>query len=146
MIKLVYPIKKPSVKDESGKEVVFCIARKRWILLTPEEWVRQNFLLYLTEVLAYPLSLISVEKQLLLNDIKKRFDIVVYDKHTNPFMIVECKEMNVVLSQNTLQQVLRYNINLKARFVVVTNGSYCAAFRHEAGRFTEEEKIPSAVL
>ncbi|MEO8770858.1 MAG: type I restriction enzyme HsdR N-terminal domain-containing protein [Ferruginibacter sp.] len=142
MIKIIYPAKKPSIKNADGKEQIFCIIRKRWILITPEEWVRQNFLLYLTEVLNYPASLIAVEKQLMLGDVKKRFDIVVYDKETKPLMIIECKEMNVALSENTLQQVLRYNINVKAKYLVVTNGSYCAAFRHDKGSYIIEDKIP----
>ena len=81
MIKITYPTKKPSIRTEESKEQVFCMIRKRWVLLTPEEWVRQNFLLWLTESLFYPASLIAVEKQLLLGDVKKRFDIVVYDNN-----------------------------------------------------------------
>jgi hypothetical protein len=142
MIKINYPDRKPSIKTESGKELIFCIIRKRWLLITPEEWVRQNFLLYLIDVLHYPASLIAVEKQLLLGDVKKRFDIVVYDKESKPFMIVECKEMNVALSESTLQQVLRYNINVKAKYLVVTNGSYCAAFKQENGSYIMEDIIP----
>ena len=146
MIKIVYPDKKPSIKTESGRELILCLIRRRWIIITPEEWVRQNFLLYLTVVLNYPASLIAVEKQLMLGDLKKRFDIVVYDKETKPFMIVECKEMNVALSESTLQQVLRYNINVKAKYLVVTNGSYCAAFKQENGSFIMEDKIPSPII
>ena len=142
MIKINYPAKKPSISITNGKEQVLCLIRKRWILLTPEEWVRQNFLLYLTEVLQYPASLIAVEKQLMLADVKKRFDIVVYDKDAKPFMIIECKEMNVALTENTLQQVLMYNINIKARYIVVTNGSYCAAFSIRQGVFVMEEMMP----
>lgn len=97
-------------------------------LLTPEEWVRQNFLLYLTETLSYPASLIAVEKQLMLGDVKKRFDIVVYGKDMKPFMIVECKEMNVPLTESVLQQVLRYNINIQAEYLIITNGSHCFAY------------------
>lgn len=142
MIKINYPDKKPSIKNIEGKELIFCIIRKRWILITPEEWVRQNFLLYLIEVLKYPASLIAVEKQMMLADVKKRFDIVVYDKYAKPFIIVECKEMNVALSESTLQQALRYNIQVRAKHLVVTNGSYCAAFRQEEGSFVMEDKIP----
>lgn len=143
MIKIIYPHKKPLIKNEAGKELIFCMIRKRWLIITPEEWVRQNFLLYLTEILHYPSSLIAVEKQLMLGDVKKRFDIVVYDKETKPFMIVECKEMNVALNESTLQQVLRYNINVRAMYIVVTNGSYCAAFKHAKEIFKEETVIPS---
>ena len=113
-------------------------------MLTPEEWVRQNFLLYLSVVLCYPLSLIAVEKQLAFGELKKRFDIVVYNWETKPFIIVECKEMNMPLNDETLQQVLRYNLHIQAPYIVITNGSYCAAFRHEHERFLAVENIPGA--
>lgn len=142
MIKINYPDKKPPIKNQSGKESIFCFIRKRWVVLTPEEWVRQNFLLYLTETLHYPASLIAVEKQLMVADLKKRFDIVVYDKNAIPFMIIECKEMNVALAENTLQQVLRYNMKVQAKYVVVTNGTYCAAFSREGNDFRIIEDIP----
>jgi len=142
MIKIIYPEKKPSIKAAEGKETVFCIIRKRWILLTPEEWVRQNFLLHLTETLKYPASLIAVEKQLMLGDVKKRFDIVVYDQQTKPFMIIECKEMNVPLSENVIQQVLRYNVNIQARYLIITNGSHCFGFEKKKDRFEEINKMP----
>ena len=144
MIKIAYPSKKPAIRNEDGKEQVFCMIRKRWVLLTPEEWVRQNFLLYLAEVLFYPASLIAVEKQLMLNDVKKRFDIVVYDKEaTRPFMLIECKEMNVSLSENVLQQAQRYNAAVQAPWLLITNGSYCAAFKKEHDRFESAEQLPS---
>ena len=143
MIKINYPNKKPAIKTEAGKECIFCVIRKRWILLTPEEWVRQNFLQYLIDVMYYPASLIAVEKQLLLGDVKKRFDIVVYDKETKPFMIIECKEMNVPLSENVLQQVLRYNTNIQAKFLIITNGSYCFGFEKMNDRFEEINAMPS---
>lgn len=143
MIKIVYPEKKPSIKEEEGKELVFCMIRKRWINLTPEEWVRQNFLLYLTQVLNYPASLIAVEKQLMLGDVKKRFDIVVYDSNTKPFFMIECKEMSVPLTENVLQQVLRYNTNIQASYLVVTNGSYCAAFEKMENSFELISSLPS---
>jgi hypothetical protein len=145
MIKIVYPDKKPAIKTEAGKELIFCIIRKRWAVITPEEWVRQNFLLYLTEVLKYPLSLIAVEKQLKLGDLKKRFDIVVYDKLAKPFMIVECKEMNVPLSEKVLHQVLRYNISLQTKVLVITNGSYCYTFEKAGDSFVEKDKIISCL-
>lgn len=143
MIKLVYPDKKPSIKEGNNQEQVFCIIRRKWVVLTPEEWVRQNFLLYLLEVLHYPSSLIAVEKQLLLAEVKKRSDIVVYDRNAIPFMIVECKEMNVPLSENTLQQVLRYNSSVQARYLVITNGGYCAGFESREGAFVEIDAIPA---
>ncbi len=143
MIKIIYPDRKPLIKNDAGREYIFCMIRKRWFIITPEEWVRQNFLLYLTEILHYPASLIAVEKQLVLHDVKKRFDIVVYDKKTKPFLIVECKEMNVLLTESTLQQVLRYNINVKAKYVVITNGMYCEAFLHDTNKFVAVQNIPN---
>jgi hypothetical protein len=145
MIKIDYPDKKPAIKTEAGRELIFCLIRKRWVVITPEEWVRQNFLLYLTEVLKYPLSLIAVEKQVTLGELKKRFDIVVYDRETKPFMIVECKEMNVPLSEKVLQQVLRYNISLQTSVLVITNGSFCIAFEKAGDDFIEKDKITSCL-
>ena len=141
MIRINYADKKPSIKIEDNKELIFCIIRKRWFIITPEEWVRQNFLLYLIEILKYPASLIAVEKQLLLGEMKKRFDIVVY-KNDSPFMIIECKEMKVPLSQNTLVQVLNYNTNIQALYIVVTNGNYCMAYKKEQNQFVEVYEFP----
>ena len=123
-------------------EYVLCIIRKRWVQLTPEEWVRQNFLLYLTESLVYPASLITVEKQLTLGELTKRFDAVVYDKQSNPFMIIECKEMNVPLTEKVLQQVLRYNMQLQATYLVVTNGSYCEVYKRSGKELEHIDYFP----
>jgi hypothetical protein len=127
VIKLAYPSIKPSIKQENGKEYIRCICRKKWVVLTPEEWVRQNFILYLSEVLQYPVSLMAVEKSLVLGDIGKRFDIVVFKKE-QPWMLVECKEMNVPITERTFHQMLRYNISLQAAVFVLTNGTACFAF------------------
>lgn len=142
MIKIIYPDKQPSVKREAGKECVFCFIRRKWLVLTPEEWVRQNFLLYLTETLGYDRSIIAVEKKLMLGEVEKRFDIVVYDSDTRPFIIIECKEMNVPLSAMTFNQVLRYNITLGAAYLVITNGSYCHAFTTVNNTIAEVDALP----
>ena len=141
MIKIIYPEQKPAIKTENGKEYIFCIIRKRWLSITPEEWVRQNFLNYLILVLNYPASLIAVEKQLLIGEMKKRFDIIVY-KDSSPYIIIECKEMNVPLSESTIRQVLNYNSNVQAEYMVVTNGSFCAGFKKEGRRFVEIDEMP----
>ena len=142
MIKILYPENKPSIKTEGNREFIFCMIRKRWIFITPEEWVRQNFLIYLTQVLYYPASLIAVEKQLFLGDLKKRFDIVVYNKDTQPLIVVECKEMNVPLTESVLHQALRYNTNMQAKFIVITNGNYCHAFEKHGDTMEEVNSIP----
>ena len=142
MIKIIYPAQKPAIKTENGAEFIFCIIRKKWLSITPEEWVRQNFLNYLVNTLQYPASLIAVEKQLLVGEMKKRFDIIVY-KDSTPFMIIECKEMNVKLSQNVIHQVLNYNSNVQACYIVITNGSYCAGFVRENDQFKEVDMLPA---
>ena len=129
MIKIEYPSYQPKIKKENDKEFIFDEVRKRWVILTPEEWVRQNFLQYLIQVKEYPASLIAVEKEIKLGELKKRFDIVVYDKLSQPWMIIECKEMDVDLGKTVLDQVLRYNITMQVPYLVITNGSYCMAFQ-----------------
>lgn len=142
MIKIIYPNEKPKIKTENNIEFIFCIVRKRWYIITPEEWVRQNFLLYLHHTLGYSLQIIAVEKQIKLAELKKRFDIVIY-KNTKPFIIIECKELNVQLSDETITQVLRYNAILQAPYVVITNGSYCKGFLKDADSFLEIFELPS---
>ena len=142
MIKIEYPPYQPKIREEERKEFIFDEVRKKWIVLTPEEWVRQNFLQYLIQVKKYPASLIAVEKEIKLGELKKRFDIVVYDNDTNPWMIVECKEMNVVLGKAVLEQALRYNITLNVPYLVVTNGSYCMALQLKNGAMTVIESLP----
>jgi len=146
MVKIDYPPYQPKIKTERNKEFIFDEIRKQWILLTPEEWVRQNFLQYLIKQKNYPAGLIAVEKEIYLNDIKKRFDIVVYDTNTQPWMIVECKEMNESLNEGVLNQALRYNIILQVKHIVITNGSHCYAFSNAGGKLSEINELPAFPL
>jgi len=150
MIKIEYPPYQPKIKKDpafngrqADREFIFDEFRKRWVVLTPEEWVRQNFLQYLTQVKKYPASLIAVEKEIKTGELKNRFDIVVYDGNTKPWMMVECKEMNVALDRTVLDQLLRYNINLQVPYLVITNGSYCMAFTFKNDKLTEIDTLPS---
>lgn len=127
---------------KNDKEFIFDEVRKRWILLTPEEWVRQNFLQYLTQIKKYPAALIAVEKEIKLGELKKRFDILVYDKDTKPWMIVECKEMNVQLDKAVLDQALRYNMSLNVPYLVITNGSYCMAMQLKDNTIMHIDSLP----
>jgi len=142
MIKIEYPPYQPRIKQQNDKEFIFDEVRKSWVLLTPEEWVRQNFLQYLLQVKKYPASLIAVEKEIKLGDLKKRFDIVIYDRNAVPWMIVECKEMNVSLSRTVLDQVLRYNISLNVPYLVITNGSFCMAVELKQNNMTALDTLP----
>jgi len=143
LIKINYPLYQPKIKKELNIEYIFDELRKRWVMLTPEEWVRQNFLQYLIKVEGYPSTLIAVEKEIAVGELKKRFDIVVYDHGLKPWMVVECKEMNVALDQTVLDQALRYNINLRVAVLVITNGNYCYAFSSDTGKLSELNKLPS---
>lgn len=142
MIKIEYPPYQPKIKEELGKEFIFDEIRKRWIILTPEEWVRQNFLQYLIQTKKYPASLIAIEKEIKLGELKKRFDILVYDRNTKPWMIVECKEMNAMLDKSVLDQALRYNISLDVPYLVITNGSYCMALLLEDNAMAAIDNLP----
>jgi hypothetical protein len=128
MINIAFPEHKYKIKNEKGKEMIFDECRKQWLILTPEEWVRQNFLQYLIQTKKYPPSLIAVEKEISLGELKKRCDMVVY-KDTKPWMIVECKEMNVELSEAVIKQILNYNISLQVSYLVITNGRSTFALR-----------------
>ena len=135
------PDKKPSIKTVDDRELIFCVIRKKWVIITPEEWVRQNFLLYLIEIQQYPASLIAVEKQLMLGELKKRFDIVVY-REEKPYMLIECKEINVPITDRTMEQVLRYNLKLNAAFYMLTNGRTCYGFSKQNGRLESITAFP----
>jgi hypothetical protein len=142
MIKIEYPPYQPKIKKENNTEFIFDTIRKKWIVLTPEEWVRQNFLQYLIVEKKYPATLISVEKEIKLGDLKKRFDIVVYDNNTTPWLIVECKEMNTPLDKKVIDQILRYNITLQVPFLIITNGTYCMAFECAANQLVPITEMP----
>jgi type I site-specific restriction endonuclease len=111
------------VKTENGKRYIYDIARKKHVVITPEEWVRQNILHYLTEVKKYPLNFIAVEYALQLNGLNKRADILIYNAYHTPVLIIECKKPEIALNQNIFIQAARYNLTLKVPFIAITNGT-----------------------
>lgn len=119
---LKYPVFDMRLKKSKSNTQVFDPIRKKWFVLTPEEWVRQHLINYLVKVRKYPSSSISVEKQIQLNDLTKRYDVVVYDKYRQPFLVVECKAPYIELDQSVIDQALRYNLILKAEFIMISNG------------------------
>ena len=129
MIRIDYPATNFRIKEEEGKEFIFDEQRRQWLRLTPEEWVRQNFVQYLVQVKQYPASLTAIEKEIRLGELKKRFDILIYDQQHQPWLMVECKGMDIPLDQSVLDQVLRYNMAVPVPYLVITNGQYCAAFK-----------------
>lgn len=124
MLSIHYPPPAFKIKQEAGKDIIFDRLRKKWLLLTPEEWVRQNFVQYLIQVKKYPAALIAMEKMIRLGELKKRFDILVYDTHHQPWMMIECKAPAIKLDESVLHQLLRYHISVPAGFLIITNGEY----------------------
>src|SRR5688572_20689837 len=129
MIKIEYPPYSFRIKKENNLEFIFDELRKSWLRLTPEEWVRQNFVHYLVRVNKYPSSFIAIEKEIQLGELKKRFDLLVYDQQHEPWMMIECKGMNIDINEKVLLQVLRYNIAVPVRYIILTNGSYCIGYK-----------------
>jgi hypothetical protein len=113
--------------------------RRKWVILTPEEWVRQHVLAFLVQTKNYAASLIAVERSLVFNTRRKRFDILVFDKQAKPFMLVECKAPEVALSEETLMQVCTYNTVFKVPYLFISNG-----LSHLLFSLNEQEKYVSA--
>jgi type I site-specific restriction endonuclease len=128
-----------------GQMMIFDPVRNKFVVNTPEEWVRQNTIKYFTEELAFPKSLIAVEKQFQLHRRKKRTDIVVYNDSGAAMILVECKRPSVKITQAAFDQAFRYNLYLKVPFLVITNGEelYCCEVKD--GKVEFLENIPSYV-
>lgn len=109
-------------KNSENKLSIFDVIRKKFIVLTPEEWVRQHVLHDLIHHKKYPASLISVEKSIRINDLIKRYDIVVYKNNGDIFLLVECKAPQIKINQDTFDQIARYNLRLEAEYLYITNG------------------------
>jgi predicted type IV restriction endonuclease len=122
MYKLNLPSYTPTLKKEEGKVWIFDLIRKKYIVLTPEEWVRQHFINYLIVELKYPKSLFRIEGSLTYNKLQKRSDILVFDRNGKPWMLIECKSPTIKLHQKAFNQVAVYNMTLGAKYLAVTNG------------------------
>ena len=124
MLVINYPKPEFLIKQEGGKEIIFDPLRKRWLMLTPEEWVRQNFVQYLVREKKYPAALIAMEKMIKLGELRKRFDILVFDRNHRPWMMIECKSPAIKMDEDVLHQLLRYHISVQTGYLVITNGEY----------------------
>ncbi|MDR1725174.1 MAG: type I restriction enzyme HsdR N-terminal domain-containing protein [Bacteroidales bacterium] len=109
-------------ENKADKKQIFCVIRRKYVALTPEEHVRQNILNYFINKCSYPQALISVEAQIKVGKLLKRYDIVVYTYQWQPWLLVECKQPAVELTQEILNQILSYNHTLKAPYLLITNG------------------------
>ena len=132
-------------KSVEGTIQVFDVIRKKYFVLTPEEWVRQHFIHYLNIEKNYPMGLMGVEKMIKYNSMQTRADIVLYNGEGKPNMIVECKAPKVKITQDTFNQIAKYNFQLKVDFLVVTNGiqHYCCQMDCEKNEITFLEDIPT---
>ena len=110
------------LKNSQNKTLIFDKLRKKYVVLTPEEWVRQHFVHFLIYQKKYPETLIAIEKQLTINNLKKRTDILIFNSDGKPEVVIECKAPSIKISQKTFDQIARYNLQLKADFLIVTNG------------------------
>ena len=119
---LKYPLFNTRLKKQNNQTYIFDVVRKKWLLLTPEEWVRQHLVHFLIQEKKYPISLLSIEKEINLNGLKKRYDIVIYNKQLQPTVIIECKAPYIELNETVVEQALRYNLVLKANYLMLSNG------------------------
>jgi len=142
MISINYPEPTFRIKEEDEETFIFDTVRRRWLVLTDEEWVRQNFIGYLIRVMKYPASLIAIEKEIYLGELKKRFDILVYNTNHQPWMLVECKSPEIRMDTPVLEQVLRYGISVPADFLVITNGNTTYGWTKSANNLLSIEELP----
>lgn len=122
MLNLSFPNYEFRLKEINQKRFIFDEIRKKYIELTPEEWVRQNCVKFLINDRKFKRNLISIEKRIKLNNTIKRFDILVHDNYGNCNLLVECKAPNVKINQDSFDQILRYNQVINAKFLMITNG------------------------
>ena len=122
MQKLNFPTYSFRFKNSENKVAIFDEIRKKFIILTPEEWVRQHVVQYLVQDKNYPKSYINVEKLIKVNDLSKRYDIIVYHPNGTIDLLIECKAPEVTITQQTFDQIARYNLVMNAKYLMVSNG------------------------
>ena len=145
MYKLNFPLYQILLKNKENKTLVFDSIRKKWLKLVPEEWVRLNCIEFLINEKKISRSLISVEKEFKLNNLKKRFDIVVFNKKGEIYLLVECKAPNVKISQSVFNQITKYNLVLKSKFLMISNGinHYFFTMNFESQKIEFLKELPS---
>lgn len=140
---LNFPAVKLRLREEKNQTQVFDVIRKKYVLLTPEEWVRQHVIHFLTEEKKFPAGLIEVEKQISLFNTNKRVDVLVRNKSLKPLLLVECKAIDVALTQTEINQLARYQITLQATYCMLTNGINHIIMKLEDGKVAFLQEMPS---
>ena len=134
------------ITKEGNSVFIFDPVRKKKVVLTPEEWVRQNFIRYLLSEKGFPISRLALEMKIEVNGLSKRCDLVYYSIQGLPQLIVECKASHIKLSQGTFDQAARYNMTLQVPYLVITNGMqhYCARIKYESNDYQFLTEVPDA--
>lgn len=145
MLQLNFPSYSFNVKSANDKRMIFDSCRKKYVPLTPEEWVRQNMVQFLIQEKNFPKSWIANEVTVELNQMRKRCDTVVFDKNSQPILIIEYKAPNVKITQETFDQIASYNFKLKVNYLIVSNGisHYCCKINYEEQKYIFFQEIPS---
>lgn len=143
MLQLQFPEPSFRTRNIVGGTEIFDGLRKKWILLTPEEWVRQNIINWLHQIHQVPLALIAVERLLLVGDSKRRFDVVVYTKQHTPWLLIECKAMDIPLNEGVLQQALSYYSAMPAQIMLLTNGHHTYAWQKANNNLHVLHELPA---
>ena len=145
MEKLNLPTFPANIRHKNDKVEIFDIFRNKFVVLTPEEWVRQHFAHYLVNKKQFPKGLLAIEYALSLELRKKRVDILSFSRQGNPLLIVECKAASVPINQSVFDQIARYNMSLKVNYLIVTNGiqHYACRLNYEELSYQFIEEIPS---
>ncbi|MGO4911626.1 type I restriction enzyme HsdR N-terminal domain-containing protein [Leeuwenhoekiella sp. W20_SRS_FM14] len=133
------------VKNSENKPLIFDDIRKKFVRLTPEEWVRQHTVVHMLQAYNYPISLINVEKELKVNNLSKRYDVVIFNPDGSIKLIVECKAPKIKINQDTFDQIARYNLALNAEYLMVTNGinHYYCQMDYEAEKYIFLPDLPT---
>lgn len=143
-LQLEKSIKLIKTKNIDDKAYIYCAIRRKYLVLQPEEWVRQLILSYFIKDLKFPKKRISVERGIVVNGMKRRFDILLFDREAKPMMIVECKSHTILLDQSTLDQIARYNTDLQVQYLLVTNGMRTHLYQMDYCKksYQEMEEMP----
>jgi hypothetical protein len=141
---LNFPVYEFLIREENGQLKIFDLARKKYVVLTPEEWVRQHLVHYLHKDKGYPLGLMIVEKEFKYNKLSKRADIVVCDRNGIPLLMAECKSPDVEITQGVFDQAMRYNLTMDVQLVILSNGinHFCFRLDKENQTYVALTEIP----
>jgi type I site-specific restriction endonuclease len=143
MQELNFPAYQFQLNRVEEKSYIFDPIRKKWVVLTPEEWVRQHLILFLVQTKKYPASLLAVERLITFNKLKKRFDLLLFNKTGKPEMLIECKAPEVNLSKETLFQIATYNMVFKVPYLFISNGLNHLLFQlNEEGNYVRTQEMP----